>query len=176
MAWRKQRTSNLYSPSFKWDWRYIWKVLLTATSTKNRKSDQYHLFVHISIIYTNLFWSMESTLPTGILNWLVMLGCSIFPLFSTITITFDFSNWLFTNKGESYIHGFSIFPTDCSDIWRLISNHICWSKLLFAHFYHISQGSIFHLVCSHHYLGSSSIALKCLSKAELVRQLFMAVW
>ena len=58
-------------------------------------------------------------------------------------------NWLCTSKGGNRIHNFIIFPTYCSHVWGHVSNHIWWPTLLFIRFYHISQWSIFHLVCSH---------------------------
>ena len=76
--------------------------------------------------------------------------------FFTMTIMLDLLNLLFTSKRGNRIQDFVIFPRCCSDVRGHITNHTWWSTLLFVHFYHISQWSIFYSVCSHRSCCSNS--------------------
>ena len=102
----------------------------------------YHILQYILIL--------QSPPLMDILYWFMMFGCSIF--------TLHFSRWqqcltcwidCLPVKVEITFTTFIIFPTYCSDDRGHISNHIWRFTLLFIQFYHISQWTIFHSVCSH---------------------------
>ena len=133
-----------------------------ATSTTNRKTGHHHSFVCKLIICTYIFWSMQSSPP-----WTLYIGLCLVVQYSLSVFHDNTKVW----PVELHVYRYRWKWGYSSDVRGHISNHIWWSTLLFVHFYHILQQSIFHFPFGLLSLSvaTTPIALKCLSKAGLVK-------